>query len=884
MARPDRYGDHARRSLGVTRFMKRPLFRGVLFLLCVFVIFSVTAPQIQIEFPPLASHARAQSPDPADAICPRFAPGSVVSPPPDLYSQNGVLAVNLTFQTTVDEQGLTRYCYIANGSTALEAPTLHVNPGDQLIINFTNDLPAVAPSSQTTEVKRLGGRVRTISHPFCGIPPKRAITPAVVHAASPQSGSGSSSSDCPGNGIITASTTNLHFHGTNVAPTCGQDDVIHTMIQSGDTFTYNVQIPTDEPPGLYWYHPHPHGFSEAQVQGGAAGALIVEGIQNANTSLANLPQRLFVIRDQLLPNSESNDANIPAWDISLNYVPIPYPNYTPAVVQTPVGEQEFWRVLNAAADTILNVQYVVNGIAQPVQVVAMDGYPIGAGVQGAPQSETETSLLLGPGARAEFVVITPNVGDQAQLVTQYWNTGPDGDYDPARPIANIVAQAAPQSSVRRLPSVVHAQKLTRFADLEDETPVAQRTIQFSEVLEDPSNPNSPTTFFITPAGQTPTAYYPGEPPSIVVHQGTVEDWTIQNTASEDHIFHIHQLHFQVLAINGQPVDDPAIRDTLDLPYWSGSGPYPSATLRMDFRDPSIIGTFVYHCHILEHEDGGMMNTIQVLPAGIATTTTISASSTDLNVNSSVTLTATVTAATSGGPALTGTVQFAEDGNLIGSAVPLTNGQATFTTTLSTSGNHSFTALYSGDVNYDQSSSPALGVTAEDFSLTTAAAAISQPGQSGTATITVADSANFTAPVNFTCALPNSLTEAACFVNPNTLTGSGQVTLTVNTTPPQALVAPNVSVPPGASIGQVALGFAALLLAFLALWLPSRKLRVPAMFILGLVAFSLFAVGCGSSAKKDPGTPTGSYNVVVTATSGTGATEIQHTVVVPVSIE
>ena len=375
MPRPDRYGNHARRSLGFARLMKRSVFRGGIFLFCLLLVFSVAALEIQIEFPPVASHARAQSPDPADAICPRFAPGSVVSPPPDLYSQNGLLTVNLTFQTTVDEQGLTRYCYIANGNTALEAPTLHVNPGDQLIINFTNALPAAAPNPQITEVKRVGGRVRTISHPFCGIPPKQTIKPAVVHAASPQIGG---SSDCPGNGVITASTTNLHFHGTNVAPTCGQDDVIHTIIQSGDTFTYNVQIPTDEPPGLYWYHPHPHGYSEGQVQGGAAGALIVEGIQNVNTSLANLPQRLFVVRDQLLPNLESNDANIPAWDISLNYVPVPYPNYTPAVVQTPAGEQEFWRVLNAAADTILNVQYVVNGVAQPVQVVAIDGYPIGA--------------------------------------------------------------------------------------------------------------------------------------------------------------------------------------------------------------------------------------------------------------------------------------------------------------------------------------------------------------------------------------------------------------------------------------------------------------------------------------------------------------------------
>ena len=90
----------------------------------------------------VASHASAQSTDPADLICPRFAPGSVMSPSPDLWSANGVLQVTFTFQTTVDKQGLTRYCYIANGTTTLEAPTLHVYPGDHLIIKFQNDLPA----------------------------------------------------------------------------------------------------------------------------------------------------------------------------------------------------------------------------------------------------------------------------------------------------------------------------------------------------------------------------------------------------------------------------------------------------------------------------------------------------------------------------------------------------------------------------------------------------------------------------------------------------------------------------------------------------------------------------------------------------------------------
>ncbi len=873
-----RDGNRLHRILTLAKVLRRPVCRAAFLLFCWLAIFSISAPEIHIDFPrPLATQARAQSPDPADAVCPRYAPGSVVSPPPDLWSQNGTLQVSFTFQMVVDEQGLTRYCFIANGTPTLEAPTLHVNPGDQLIINFQNELPAASPSAQASVVKRVGGRVRTISRPLCKFP----TTAAVARDDASQS-----SGDCPGSGIITASTTNLHFHGTNVSPTCGQDDVIHTTIQSGDTFTYDVQIPSDEPPGLYWYHPHPHGFSEGQVQGGAAGALIVEGIQNVNASLANLPQRLFVIRDQLLPDSESNDVNIPAWDISLNYVPIPYPNYPPAVVQTPPGEQEFWRVLNAAADTILNVEYIVNGVPQPVQLVAMDGYPIGGETTGSPQSETETSLLLGPGARAEFIATTPNVGDQAQLVTQYWNTGPDGDYDPARPIANIVAQSTAQANAVRIPAIAHTQKVTRFADLEEETPIAQRTLQFSEVLQDPSNPNSPTTFFITPVGQTPTAYYATEPPNIIVHQGTVEDWTIQNTAFEDHIFHIHQLHFQVLAINGQPVDDPAIRDTIDLPYWSGTGAYPSATLRMDFRDPNIIGTFVYHCHILEHEDGGMMGTIQVLPAGVGTSTTLSASSADVNVNSSITLTATVTPATTGGPTLTGTVQFAEDGADIGSPVTVAGGQATLTTPLTAGGNHSFTALYSGDANYDESSSAALDVGAEDFSLSAAAASIAQPGQSGTVAITVTDSANFSGAINFTCALPNSLVESACFVNPHTITGSGQVNLTVNTTPPHSFAHPRLRVPPIRPGPALLMGLFGLLLLAPFLGIPDRTRRVRVALGVGLLGIAVFLASCGggSSGATDPGTPVGNFSVVVTGISGSGSTQIQHTVVVPLTIQ
>ena len=80
---------------------------------------------------------------------------------------------------------------------------------------------------------------------------------------------------------------------------------------------------------------------------------------------------------------------------------------------------------------------------------------------------------------------------------------------------------------------------------------------------------------------------------------------------------------------------------MDIPYWSGTGPYHSITVRMDFSDPNIVGTFVYHCHILEHEDGGMMGEIQVLPPGSAATATVAASASSIAPNQNVTLTANV---------------------------------------------------------------------------------------------------------------------------------------------------------------------------------------------------------------------------------------------------
>jgi FtsP/CotA-like multicopper oxidase with cupredoxin domain len=150
-------------------------------------------------------------------------------------------------------------------------------------------------------------------------------------------------------------------------------------------------------------------------------------------------------------------------------------------------------------------------------------------------------------------------------------------------------------------------------------PVRVRKLYFSEDVSNPNDPNSPTKFYLTVDGQTPATFDPASGiPNIVVKQGDVEDWIIENRSTELHAFHIHQIHFEVVEWLGLAVNEPFLRDTVNVPFYSHSAMqnYPTVRLRMDFRDPNTVGTFVYHCHLLDHEDGGMMGLIRVEPAEI----------------------------------------------------------------------------------------------------------------------------------------------------------------------------------------------------------------------------------------------------------------------------
>jgi FtsP/CotA-like multicopper oxidase with cupredoxin domain len=345
-------------------------------------------------------------------VCPRFASGGTVMPPPEVKASNGRLQAAFSFRSEVDDYGLTRYCYIYENR--IEAPTLRVQPGDEVVLDLKNEL-APLPANASPE-----------------------------HRHAENSCSAKASPRHP----MTAVSTNLHFHGLEISPICHQDDVIHTSIQPSEpAFRYRFRIPAAQPPGLYWYHPHPHGYSEAQVLGGASGALIVEGIERRKPQVASLPERVLILRDQVNPVGRGRRRNAPddqddqiGKDVSLNFVPVMYPLYLPAVMRVKPDQREFWRVLNASADTYftLEVISVEHGKRVPhnLQLIAMDGAPAPDKVSAAPL----TRILVSPGARAEFVITSPQAGALSQLVSSNYDTGPDGAANPDRVIANIVSR------------------------------------------------------------------------------------------------------------------------------------------------------------------------------------------------------------------------------------------------------------------------------------------------------------------------------------------------------------------------------------------------------------------------------------------------------------
>ena len=579
-------------------------------------------------------------------VCPQGAPASslptpapspgFVANPPELRSANGSLTFNVATQSD-PTTGRPEFLY--NGSTT--PPTLRLLPGDTLLVNLTNKLPS------------------------------------------------------PPSGATYLNDVNLHYHGLHVSPQAPSDDSIDMAASPGQSLSYRIPIPANHPPGLYWYHTHAHGETERQTLSGMSGALIIDGIAQYAPQVANMPERVLIVRDAplagaALPGGDARQMAAMRWAMQhraakhgmtmqrgatmagmanvhapllagrTNAARNPYlqldPNYRrfvrPLVADThcvasspeaPIkaltingltqpaisirrGEQQFWRVVNAGADTYLDIA-VDNTI---LNIVAIDGAPLSSGVN-TPSSLSVQHFLLPPASRVEFTLTGPAATTTAYFRTNCVDAGPAGDPMPALTIASLSAASSPTDQVRKH----HAQRIAKQSK-------AYRFRRASVgALNSPVIAQHRTIYYSDQNTINGVPYQIGGPPMFYAQSGTFEEWTIQNNSSQVHTFHIHQVHFVVEAINGSTQAQQYLMDNVNVPAATTSGPG-TVKILLDFTDPTIIGTFLFHCHIMSHEDGGMMASIRV---GTAPPLNVSAASVNFASPTATAQTVTVSGGT-----------------------------------------------------------------------------------------------------------------------------------------------------------------------------------------------------------------------------------------------
>jgi suppressor of ftsI len=392
---------------------------------------------------------------------------------------------------------------------------------------------------------------------------------------------------------------NLHFHGLGVSPKRPSDDVLTMLAEPGGSLHYVVHLPKNQEPGLYWYHPHVHGEVNYQVgEGGMSGALVIDGLEHHLPALSKMTQRIIIVRQ---PGPDDNDAKLKPRVANPNPCTYKDPFLTTLngavrpVIPIAPGERQFFRVVNATGHKTLRL--VVDG--ERVELVAIDGFALDT-YPGTPATLMKSSIVVPPASRAEFVVTGPRSG-RTRLRTLCFNTGLAGDPDPELVLADLRAPnhranhtaffSGPLAVGSPLPRNSYTTALPPIA--------ARRTVILSE--------NSRDQFFIN--GKM---FRPDAPPMFVVHVGTVEEWRVENVTEEVHDFHIHQVHFLVRTINGVKVAHPYWADSVVVPHVIGGTGPGSLVLLVDFRDPIIKGEFVFHCHILDHEDHGMMAKIRAI--------------------------------------------------------------------------------------------------------------------------------------------------------------------------------------------------------------------------------------------------------------------------------
>jgi suppressor of ftsI len=368
--------------------------------------------------------------------------------------------------------------------------------------------------------------------------------------------------------------TNVHFHGMAVSPQGHGDDSMR-MVGPGETWDYVLDIPKDHQPGIFWFHTHAHSFAERQLMGGLSGTIVVEGFQNQIPATLPLRERLMALKE-FSPDRKGD----------LNTVPKPFNMSIKTIngqlmprIDIRPGETQLWRLSDQTANTYFRLKLE----GHQFTVIGRDAHPVA-------HPETVSEIMIGPSSRMDVLVTAGAAGDY-RLIAEKTATGPAGDIFPAQNLALLASRADPSLPP---PAPLAALTVTNPAM----TPIpgdridARRLVSFSE---------DPVTglFFIN------HAVFDHERVDVKVPLGSIEEWTVRNASEELHIFHIHQVDFQVISINGKPQPFDGLVDTVNVPI------HGEVKIRIPFTDPTIVGRFMFHCHILEHEDKGMMAQIEV---------------------------------------------------------------------------------------------------------------------------------------------------------------------------------------------------------------------------------------------------------------------------------
>lgn len=619
--------------------------------------------------------------------CPTAPSGQTLTNPPAVVSVNGVLRVTLTLNSSVTANA-TLICWsyrgLVNGkpATITTPPTLEVKQGERMIITLINNLTYPNGNIETPPPLRISDTATGDAMPGMNMGGATGTNGGAAPAPDPyalmcgQPQLAPTPTPDPVTGRIYGyhrspwNEANLHFHGLNTSPKQPGDNVTsvllcpHPLASQPNTYTYVVDIPRNEPPGTYWYHPHAHGESLYQVFLGLTGAIIVHSAQPSVPD--QLPNELAIVRDEpalagiakyplnraliaaqpsftqiraqtandlayfhrnptgdpFAPPNECPGPKIPYNTTSLTINGLGLPLNGNGTLGLPkatigLGETQYWRLANTDAQTTLDLVLLVNGKAQPLMVTARDGVPLIV-KNGKPtyQPVAMNHVLLPPAGRIEFYLTGATAGAQMVVRTLEINTGCVGDTDLARNLFYVVVGTKHVAQHIVVPPVTDPVP-QRFSDLASQTPVKKRTLVLTEYLRsDEPEPD----FYITDLSNPTAVEHPYRmtgPADTVVKEGTVEEWTIVNYTNEIHGFHIHQIHFMPLA--GVTMEE-GLGQLVDTVYVAHGGynakgvfvPHAVKVL-MDFRGPDIIGMFVYHCHFLEHEDNGMMARIRVIP-------------------------------------------------------------------------------------------------------------------------------------------------------------------------------------------------------------------------------------------------------------------------------